>query len=59
MHLKEEIDFKTVKDKLKEAQLQNIYKKIEKEICVEVPNAHWERKKHMVQSPDESDFKEN
>lgn len=52
MQVKEEIYFKTMEKKLKVPQLQNKIntseQKLDKEICMEVLTAFWERKKHVV-----------
>ena len=38
--------------------LVNLQKEIESTICSEIPNAFWERKKHVVDLPYEKDFNE-
>ncbi|GAV68128.1 LOW QUALITY PROTEIN: hypothetical protein CFOL_v3_11631, partial [Cephalotus follicularis] len=55
MTLKEEIKYKSMEEKLQEKNLQekiqNFKIILTKEICAEIPNAFWERKKHIVNLP--------
>ncbi|KAA0068171.1 Enzymatic polyprotein [Cucumis melo var. makuwa] len=39
-------------------KIQNFQKQLEKEVCSTLPNAFWDRKKHMVILPYEDGFKE-
>lgn len=61
--LKEEIDSKRIKQKseMKEIQqmISNLKDKFETESCAEIPNAFWNRKKHLVSLPYEPDLRES
>ncbi|KAA0058439.1 Enzymatic polyprotein [Cucumis melo var. makuwa] len=43
---------------LVQSKIQNFQKQLEKEVCSNLPNAFWDRKKHMVTLPYEDGFKE-
>ncbi|TYJ97583.1 Enzymatic polyprotein [Cucumis melo var. makuwa] len=43
---------------LVQSKIQNFQKQLEKEVCSTLPNAFWDRKKHMVTLPYEDGFKE-
>lgn len=57
--LKEEINFKTIKkitcNKVEE-RIEEILDKINKEICAEVPNVFWNRKRHELNLPYMDEF---
>ncbi|KAA0052109.1 Enzymatic polyprotein [Cucumis melo var. makuwa] len=41
-----------------QSKIENFQKQLEKEVCSSLPNAFWDRKKHMVTLPYEDGFKE-
>ncbi|PIN09729.1 hypothetical protein CDL12_17687 [Handroanthus impetiginosus] len=59
---KEEISFKTLQEKISSQKIQkkikNFQDKSQQEICAKVPNAFWERNKHIVYHPCEDSFNE-
>ena len=40
-------------------KIKDLFSKIEQTICADIPNAFWQRKKHEVNLPYETDFKES
>ena len=60
--LKDEISYLRIEEQLQRKDIQQKIKEIEErfqnEICSDVPNAFWERKKHVVYLPYEKDFSE-
>ncbi|KAG2697417.1 hypothetical protein I3760_07G104800 [Carya illinoinensis] len=61
--LKQEIRFKRVSDNLHDSLLRSKIEDFQKtliyEVCSELPNAFWHRKKHVVSLPYVKDFSEN
>lgn len=61
--LKEEISFQKIEKRLQESSIKNqiiiLQTKIEQEICSTIPNAFWDRKKHVISLPYNSDFHES
>ena len=61
--LKQEIKFKRVFDNLHNSLLRSKIEDFQKtliyEVCSELPNAFWHRKKHVVSLPYVKDFSEN
>ncbi|KAG2716174.1 hypothetical protein I3760_03G111600 [Carya illinoinensis] len=61
--LKQEIKFKRVSDNLHDpllrSKIEDFQKTLISEICSEIPNAFWHRKKHVVSLPYVKDFSEN
>ena len=61
--LKEEISFKTIQAQLEQPQVQQrirtLQQHIQSSICSDLPNAFWNRKKHIIDLPYEKDFKES
>lgn len=61
--LSQELNYKKLAENLKQPAILNKIKQfqsfIEKTVCSNIPNAFWERKKHIVHLPYELDFKEN
>ncbi|KAA0066357.1 Enzymatic polyprotein [Cucumis melo var. makuwa] len=41
-----------------QSKIQNFQKQLKKEVCSNLPNGFWDRKKHMVTLPYEDEFKE-
>ena len=60
--LKEEISFKNIESQLSKIEvqkkIQNLLEHIQTSICSDLPNAFWQRKKHVVNLPYEKDFHE-
>ena len=60
--LKEEISFKHIESQIEQPQVKNRIQdclaKIHRTICSDLPNAFWNRKKHVVDLPYESTFSE-
>ena len=60
--LKEEISFKHIESQIEQPQIKNriqdCLEKIHRTICSDLPNAFWNRKKHVVDLPYESTFSE-
>ena len=60
--LKEEISFKNIENHLSKTEvqkkIQNLLEHIQTSICSDLPNAFWQRKKHVVNLPYEKDFHE-
>lgn len=60
--LQKETHFLATEQRLQQSSLQNKIKSLEKEfhteVCSDVPNAFWERKKHIVSLPYEPGFNE-
>jgi len=58
--LKDDLSFETIKSQLATSSVQtkisNLHTRIQNTVCSELPNAFWERKKHMVDLPYEKDF---
>ncbi|KAL4189201.1 hypothetical protein AMTRI_Chr08g164330 [Amborella trichopoda] len=61
--LKVEIKYKIIDDNLAlpeiKEKIDQIKKQIEQEVCSELPNAFWDRKKHIITLPYEEEFTEN
>ena len=62
LYLKDDIMYLRINQQLKDTRIQQRIKQIQdlytKEICSDIPNAFWERKKHIVSLPYEKDFSE-
>lgn len=62
LYLQQEIKYQQIEQQLHDPQIINKIKKLETEllaqVCSELPNAFWERKKHIVEIPYEKDFNE-
>ncbi|XP_027912764.1 uncharacterized protein LOC114172513 [Vigna unguiculata] len=58
--LKDDLSFETIRSQLTKSSIQtkisNLHTRIQNTVCSELPNAFWERKKHMVDLPYEKDF---
>lgn len=63
LSLSQELGYKKIDEQLQNPNLQDkistLQKEIETAICADIPNAFWDRKKHMVELPYEPDFKES
>ena len=61
--LSEEISFKRIEQNLASPVLQQKIKSLEnkfqKQIFLDLPNAFWQRKQHMVELPYEKEFQKN
>ena len=60
--LQQEIKYQQIEQQLHDPQMISKIKNLETELlnqlCSELPNAFWERKKHIVEIPYEKDFNE-
>lgn len=61
--LQEEVKYRSLQEKLGSLEIKEIIKEfqeiLEKEVCLDIPNALWSRKKHMVNLLYEEGFNEN
>jgi len=61
-HLQEEVSYLRIEEQLKNPSFQqktlDLEQVIKKKICSDLPNAFWERKKHIISLPYEKDFNE-
>ncbi|KAG2684687.1 hypothetical protein I3760_10G086900 [Carya illinoinensis] len=61
--LKQEIKFKRISDNLHDpllrSKIEDFQKTLISEVCSDIPNAFWHRKKHVVSLPYVKDFSEN
>ncbi|RDX81150.1 hypothetical protein CR513_38209, partial [Mucuna pruriens] len=62
-YLKEEVSHARILQQLETPQIKHridsVLKNIKTSICLELPNAFWDRKNHMVDLPYEKDFKDS
>ena len=62
MFLKEEIQHQRIEEQLQEDSIKQrittLEDKFKRDICADIPNAFWERKKHIIELPYEKDFSE-
>ena len=60
--LKEEISFQRIEEQLQQSKLQqkifNLENIFKSKVCADIPNAIWDRKRHIVTLPYEKDFSE-
>lgn len=58
--MKEEVDSKRIEKLLKDGnikmKIQDIQKEFEEFVCVDIPNAFWQRKQHIVELLYEKDI---
>jgi len=61
-YLKDEISYKRIEEQLHYPSIQqkslNLEQVFKRKICSDLPNAFWERKKHIISLPYEKDFDE-
>jgi hypothetical protein len=62
MFLQQDLEYKRIEEQLElpllKQRIENFENKIKNEICVDLPNAFWHRKQHIVNLPYEPDFNE-
>ena len=62
LHLQDELSFKRIEEHLHEPSLQlkifNLEKVFKEKVCSDLPNAFWERKRHIISLPYEPGFDE-
>jgi hypothetical protein len=58
MFLKQNLEYKRIEEQLElplmKQRIENFENKIKNEICLDLPNAFWQRKQHIVNLPYES-----
>ena len=58
MFLKQNLEYKKIEEQLElplmKQRFENFENKIKNEICLDLPNAFWQRKQHIVNLPYES-----
>ena len=58
MFLKQNLEYKKIEEQLElplmKQRIENFENKIKNEICLDLPNAFWQRKQHIVNLPYES-----
>jgi len=60
--LQNEIVYKKIEERLQQPSIQKkiheLYELFQNEVCSDLPNAFWQRKKHIISLPYEKDFSE-
>ena len=60
--VKKQIVYKKLEERLQQPSIQKkiheLYELFKNEVCFDLPNAFWQRKKHIISLPYEKDFSE-